>query len=86
MPVDEKPPGRKNGAVKNGAGDERGATAVDAPPDAAATGTATATPEAPAESPGTVTATQPEAQREPRTLRLLFISKWGLIHDLAWEV
>jgi phosphoribosylamine--glycine ligase len=86
MPVDEKTPGRKNGAVKNGAGDERAATVVDAPPEPAATGTATATPEAPADAPGTVTATQPEAQREPRTLRLLFISKWGLIHDLAWEV
>src|SRR5262245_53148725 len=39
-----------------------------------------------AEGPATATAVLPEPAKEPRQIRFLFISKWGLIHDLAWEV
>src|SRR4029078_2051188 len=39
-----------------------------------------------AEGPSTATGVHTEPQREPRQLHFLFISKWGLIHDLAWEV
>ncbi|HET8945514.1 MAG TPA: phosphoribosylamine--glycine ligase [Candidatus Polarisedimenticolia bacterium] len=59
------------------------AAAIEAPPDAPA---AEAPAAAPSEGPGTAVAVLPEPQREPRQIHFLFISKWGLIHDLAWEV
>ena len=80
MPAGEsKTNGRRNGATPPVA-----TAATEAPPDAPAA-------EAPAAAPGTegsatATAVLPEPQREPRQLHFLFISKWGLIHDLAWEV
>jgi len=75
-PGDNKPEknGRRNGLSAS-------AAATEAPPDAPA-GEASAT----AEGPATATAVLPEPTREPRQLHFLFISKWGLIHDLAWEV
>jgi len=43
----------------------------------------------PAITPAAPTASTPvtlSSSREPRPQRFLFISKWGLIHDLAWEL
>ncbi|HYV86057.1 MAG TPA: phosphoribosylamine--glycine ligase [Patescibacteria group bacterium] len=78
---------KKNGAPKAGAADEHATT----PPDVASTvavataaetsGAAAAVADLPAPSPEAA-----EPAKEPRGLRFLFISKWGLIHDLAWEV
>jgi phosphoribosylamine--glycine ligase len=89
MAADEKnTTTRKNGAPKAGAADERGGAA---PPDVASpeapaavadqSSTAAAVAELPAPAPEPA-----EPAKEPRGLRFLFISKWGLIHDLAWEV
>jgi phosphoribosylamine--glycine ligase len=96
MAGDEKNATRKNGGVKNGGGteraterpgdraSERAAAVTEAPP---APATPATTAEAPADSaPTTATATASEPVKEPRGLRFLFISKWGLIHDLGWEV
>ena len=77
--------GRRNGATPpsaSGAASPGGsAAATEAPPasqDAPAPGAA-------GEGPATATAVL-EPAKEPRQLHFLFISKWGLIHDLAWEV
>jgi phosphoribosylamine--glycine ligase len=81
--------GRKNGAK----GSTTSATGALEP--AASAALTEAPPQAPAdaptatavETPSTATSTAaPEPSKEPRPTRLLFISKWGLIHDLAWEV
>jgi phosphoribosylamine--glycine ligase len=94
MAVDEKSTTtKKNGAPKAGAADERAGAPIDAtsptavaPPDAPAAvadppSTSAAVTELPAPAPEPA-----EPAKEPRGLRFLFISKWGLIHDLAWEV
>jgi phosphoribosylamine--glycine ligase len=46
----------------------------------------TTPPPPPPPVPATSTPIQAPSGREPRPQRFLFISKWGLIHDLAWEV
>jgi len=87
MTADEKSTTtKKNGAPKAGAADERAAAPADAASPAAVatpeeTASAAAVAELPAPSPEPA-----EPAKEPRGLRFLFISKWGLIHDLAWEV
>lgn len=79
---------RKNGAKGSALGvgalePSASAALTEAPPQTAAE--APASP-AGAEAPTTATATAPEPAKEPRGTRFLFISKWGLIHDLAWEI
>jgi hypothetical protein len=80
--------GRRNGAK----GTTGAVEALDPSASAALTEAPPQTPaDAPApavapEAPSTATASAPEPSKEPRATRLLFISKWGLIHDLAWEV
>src|SRR6185503_1163818 len=73
----------KNGR-KNGAQPAASAATTEAPPDAPAAEIPSGAPTA--EGPSTATGVLTEPQREPRQLHFLFISKWGLIHDLAWEV
>ena len=79
-PGDSKP--EKNGR-RNGAAPTATAATTEAPPEAPAT---EAPAPATAEGPATATAVLTEPTKEPRQIRFLFISKWGLIHDLAWEV
>jgi phosphoribosylamine--glycine ligase len=87
MAGDDKTAAKKTGGVKNGNGAERAATITEAPPAPATPSTPAATAEPPAaEAPTTATVTAIEPVREPSSLRFLFISKWGLIHDLGWEV
>ena len=87
MAADEKSTTtKKNGAPKAVAAEERATAPADAAsPSAVAapdeTTSAAAVADLPAPSPEPA-----EPAKEPRGLRFLFISKWGLIHDLAWEV
>ena len=69
------------------------AAATAAPPDPKSSTATAEAPEAPPaagtaaeEAPATATAVAPEPAREGAGLRFLFISKWGLIQDLVWEV
>ena len=97
MAGEEKNGTKKNGGVKpaganaSAGGDDKSTAAAGAPTAAAAAVEAPPEPAAPAaaataETPDTATATTTEPAREPSSLRILFISKWGLIQDLAWEV
>ena len=96
--AEEKTPGRKNGGKNNGAGSP-GASAESEPPSGSASPSdagpvhpppdvppslSTVETPVPASLPATIsTVVLPGS---PRRQRFLFISKYGLIHDLAWEV
>src|SRR5208283_162429 len=45
-----------------------------------------APPSGPIPAPASSTPVTVTPAKEPRPQRFLFISKWGLIHDLAWEL
>jgi phosphoribosylamine--glycine ligase len=91
MAGDEKGPGKKNGGKTASASSPPpppgAAPQADHPPPPVQPGpapeNALPVPVPPVLSTPVVPVT---AVREPRPQRFLFISKWGLIHDLAWEV
>ncbi len=86
MAGEEKGPGKKNGAKS---ASSPGADPPAQPPQPAPA-PAAAAPSAPAPAPVVpVVSTplvSPSTPAGPRPQRFLFISKFGLIHDLAWEV
>ncbi len=95
--ADEKTPARKNGGRANGAGSSGAAadsgTAGGQPPSGSSDpqpvppfpdSSPPPQPAAPASLPAPVS--PPALPAGPRPQRFLFISKYGLIHDLAWEV
>ncbi|HET6485277.1 MAG TPA: phosphoribosylglycinamide synthetase C domain-containing protein [Spirochaetia bacterium] len=95
---EEKASGKKNGGKSGSDSPANGSSPASAdqpePAHPAASGEqpkgsgATEAPSLPAPAPLPVTppAAQLPAVREPRPQRFLFVSKYGLIHDLAWEV
>lgn len=98
MPGDERVTARKNGGKANGAGSTGGAAEsgpTGASPNSGAQLPAEAPPvpphpEQPQPSPPPVSLPAPApavaVPAGPRPQRFLFISKYGLIHDLAWEL
>jgi phosphoribosylamine---glycine ligase len=80
MSADPRDTNRRNGPTKENGSKE--------PPKEAAADSVKEEAREPAREAAREPAREPvkEAPKEPAPLRLLFISKWGLIQDLAWDV